>query len=199
MYYFIKYKPRKSVDDDADDDNTDDGDYEHVLRGTTTSSTGGKPEDAWSYVTANGAIAAIQERSKFRWEDFAIDYQKLARARGSIDALLSAGYVSKVEKISRNQALGVYFIRRMVQGLLSHSLTYESQSWDITIQYLLAVVLQAALNVRVGDILASDNERAWSEPMKPALYYSDVVLVADGETVAEVKGQWTIRNAKGSQ
>jgi hypothetical protein len=92
----------------------------------------------------------------------------------------------------------VYHIRRMVEGLLRDGLKTNSH-WDSTIQPMLVIVVQASLSVRIGDVLAPDNPKETSSS-RPALHDSDVKLVLDGEPdVANIKSEWTMRNAKKSR
>jgi hypothetical protein len=95
--------------------------------------------------------------------------------------------------------LGFYFIQQLARGFLDESLTNGSSVWDTRFQYILAIVLQTSPDVRVGDIIAPDNDKEL-HTAKPAVYCSDVKLVPDGgDGLEHVKGRWTIRNAKSIQ
>lgn len=60
-------------------------------------------------------------------------------------------------------------------------------------EFILVIVLQSALDVRIGDILAPDNDEG--STARPGLRYSEMHLVLDGNSMSDIKGQWLIRNA----
>jgi hypothetical protein len=65
------------------------------------------------------------------------------------------------------------------------------------IQFILAVVLPAALAVRVGEAFTHGNNQDTQTINKPALHYPDVKFVIDGgDSIAHIKGEWTMRNSK---
>jgi hypothetical protein len=83
----------------------------------------------------------------------------------------------------------------MAKGLLEDRVTNGCSDWCTWLAFTLAIVLQVALNVRIGDISAPDGGHGYLV-QKPALRYSDVKLVlGGGGSIADIKGQWEIRNA----
>jgi len=200
----MRYQPHKVLLKDDNDDEDDDGDdLEEGLRDHIPRLAGTKPRStdntAWSYGSAQGALTCIEQRSKFRWDGFELGVKKKQRARGATEKLLAEGYLSKQELVQRDQALGIFFIRRITKSLFTYGMNDETVSIDVLVQYALAVVLQAVLNVRAGDIMAPTREAQWEDKTKPCLTYGDVILVLGETNVTNIKGQWTVRNSKGSR
>lgn len=152
----------------------------------------------WSYTTARGVVTILYDAFKFRYADFQPSPNAKDTSLAAIEQLCSNGFVTKEAKIDREQPLGVYHIYQMVQALFNRAMSNSNASWDATIQFSLVIVLQAAFSCRIGDILDTGYPEA---PPRPALYYSDVVLTLRPgcHTVADICGQWTIRNAKNSE
>jgi hypothetical protein len=194
LYYFALYQPRPScVGSESEEEQEDE------QQGDSVESVSHDPQARvmWSYDTLKKAVSAIKGRSIFRWNRFELSEHQQRRADSAIETLLRDDYATNQESISSNQALGVYFVRRMSRGILQHALNGEKFSWDSAILFTLAIVLQAALNCRLGDILASPITEEWPQDQEPSLTYRDVILVLDGgDTIEDVKGEWTIRNAE---
>ena len=83
--------------------------------------------------------------------------------------------------------------------MIQHALDGHLPSWNTAVLFTLAIVVQAALNCRLGDILAANNAEEWPKEQTLSLTYDDVKLVLEGGTsIEDIKGEWTIRNTKGS-
>jgi hypothetical protein len=91
------------------------------------------------------------------------------KMHSAVDKLYKMGVVTKDAKIDRDQPLGVHHISIMVQAMFNKALSDAATSWDATIQFSLFLVLQPALNCRVGDILAPGYKDSLEKP-KPALW-----------------------------
>lgn len=194
LYYFRRYQPKRDCTDSDDEEVNEQGD---IVEEAPIDS---KPRVKWSYNALTKVMTAITQRASFRWNDFKFTSRQDMRAKGAIERTLKDGYASKQECISRDQALGVYFVRQMSRGMIQHALDGHLPSWDSAILFTLAIIVQAALNCRLGDILAHNNIEEWPKEQEPSLTYDDVKLVLEGGTsIEDIKGEWTIRNAKGSK
>jgi len=189
LYYFRRYQPKPACTDSDDEEANEEGD---IVEEAPIDS---KPRVKWSYNTLKEVMTAVTQRASFRWNDFKLTTRQEMRAKGAIERTLNDGYASKQECVSRDQALGVYFVRRMSRGMIQHALDGHLPSWDTAVLFTLAIVVQADLNCRLGDILAANNAEEWPKEQTPSLTYDDVKLVLEGGTsIEDIKGEWTIRN-----
>ncbi|KAJ4369938.1 hypothetical protein N0V83_005702 [Neocucurbitaria cava] len=97
------YQPRANGSDEDDDDDNEGDDSGHDLRADPASSISTTVQHTWSYSSACSAITALEQRFRFRWNNFELSYQQRQRATGAIDALLKAGYITKSERIPLQQ------------------------------------------------------------------------------------------------
>jgi hypothetical protein len=77
---------------------------------------------AWSHSTIQSAVTVLEERSRYRSPKFRLNAHQKEHTKSCTDQLLDGGYVRKIEKAVRDQALRVYFVRMMAQGLLEDGL-----------------------------------------------------------------------------
>ncbi len=134
-----------------------------------------------SWTVIKQAAHLVERALTFHHEDFNLSKRGSMRIDAIVQQLLNDGHLTK-DPIREALWLSSQMVKRMAMAVFSDAMLNGTKSWDATLSGLLALVMQAALASRAGDIKRSGGYKGVEY-----LKWEDIVLVAKGSSVTDPK------------
>ncbi len=147
------------------------------------------PSHVWMKTSIDTLVKALTSKHA----DFQLRVHDTDRLDAVVDSLWRKGLLTKEPK-RHKQWVGVVIVRKLASAIFEHALSKGTRCWDVTVSRTLSLVLVSCLNSRPGDVLLSNmNENEY-----PCMIYRDIHMnLAEGSTLENLVGRFTIRNGKG--
>ncbi|KAK5169674.1 uncharacterized protein LTR77_005652 [Saxophila tyrrhenica] len=171
-------------------------DHEAFLLGKLTLSAG-KPAPSASSMWAG--CATIIRYGRWQWRDFSWDSHDTQRFRTFMDQLI-ADQRLMTGTWHEKTWIGFVTLSRLVRDYFQHWLDYGCNNFDLVVSDCLAIVLQAALGCRVGDVARTSgysNQEAMRYEHVELYLVGDAPTMAGEVTLADLRATVEIAYAKG--